>query len=173
MSELDAGVTARATPLDRAWRLGLRAAYRALRVYWRLREPRTRGAVVAVWHRGRVLLVRNSYRPGLCFPAGGIKPGESPIDAAVRELREETGIETTAGDLRATGEIPSRWESKRDLCIFFELQLEVAPPLRPDGREVTWAGFASPEQALAGPLVPPIRAYLERHPTPPAASASS
>lgn len=28
------------------------------------------------------------------MPQGGIDPGESPVDAAVRELREETGIKS-------------------------------------------------------------------------------
>jgi dATP pyrophosphohydrolase len=31
--------------------------------------------------------------------AGGVEPGESAIDAAARELQEETGLETTVTDL--------------------------------------------------------------------------
>jgi len=41
----------------------------------------------------KVVLVRHRYMPGLCFPGGGIAPGESPADAVIRELEEEIGLE--------------------------------------------------------------------------------
>lgn len=42
--------------------------------------------------RGRVLLIRHTYRPGWYLPGGGVKRWESLRDAAVREAREEAGI---------------------------------------------------------------------------------
>ncbi|MBQ8799332.1 MAG: NUDIX hydrolase [Lachnospiraceae bacterium] len=52
-------------------------------------------AMVAEEADGRIVMIRQ-WRPGaereiLELPAGGINQGEEPIDAAVRELREETG----------------------------------------------------------------------------------
>lgn len=41
---------------------------------------------------GKVVLVRHRYMPGLCFPGGGVLPGEAPADAAIRELEEEIGL---------------------------------------------------------------------------------
>lgn len=49
---------------------------------------------VVLDERGRVLLFRHTYRPfapwGL--PSGLLKPNESPSEAIVREVREETGL---------------------------------------------------------------------------------
>ena len=39
-----------------------------------------------------------------CFPGGGLEPGETPRQGAVRELAEETGIEVAADDLHDLGE---------------------------------------------------------------------
>jgi len=62
----------------------------------RARRPRVRAAVVVLSHRGRWLAQRRSTSgllPGLWeFPGGRIERGESPEDAARRELREETGL---------------------------------------------------------------------------------
>lgn len=49
-------------------------------------------ALVALWHGDRMLLVLNRFRRCWELPGGMIDPGEEPRHAAVRELREETGM---------------------------------------------------------------------------------
>jgi ADP-ribose pyrophosphatase YjhB (NUDIX family) len=41
---------------------------------------------------GRILLVRHAEGNVWLLPGGGIEPGETPADAAVREMFEETGL---------------------------------------------------------------------------------
>jgi ADP-ribose pyrophosphatase YjhB (NUDIX family) len=52
--------------------------------------------VVASDGVGKVLLVRHTYLPGWWLPGGGVDRGETTDQAAVRELREETGLIATA-----------------------------------------------------------------------------
>ncbi|MCD0449925.1 NUDIX hydrolase [Actinocorallia sp. API 0066] len=56
--------------------------------------PRTRGAASALLtdDRGRILLVKPTYRPGWLLPGGVIEAGESPLAACLRECQEELGL---------------------------------------------------------------------------------
>jgi 8-oxo-dGTP pyrophosphatase MutT (NUDIX family) len=138
------------------FRLGFRAEL-ALNFFLR---PRSSGAYVAVWLNGRLLLIRNSYKNGYTLPAGKIERGETSIEAARRELREEVGIDAEAQALHERFETLNLSEYKRDRVRIFELRLQQPPAIRLDGREVVWAGFRSPERALQMRLHPAVAAYL-------------
>ncbi len=47
---------------------------------------------------GALLLVRQSYRRGWTFPGGLLKRNEAPAVAAVRETREEVGLDVEVDD---------------------------------------------------------------------------
>lgn len=49
---------------------------------------------------------RRLYWKGIAFPGGHVEPGESFLESAVREVREETGLSVT--DLRLCGTVD--WE---------------------------------------------------------------
>jgi 8-oxo-dGTP diphosphatase len=153
--------------VDLLWRALLTIAYRVLRIWWFLRRPVLRSAFVAVWCDDALLLIRNSYPPGETIPSGGIARGESPREAARRELEEEVGIPAAEEDLVFAGEVVVDYEHKEDHAYIFELHLGRPPQLAPDGREVIRAEFCKFDQLAARPLAPHVRAYLERVAPPP------
>jgi 8-oxo-dGTP diphosphatase len=51
------------------------------------------GALAVLERDGRVLLVRPVYRRVWALPGGVVSRGETPGEAVVREVREETGLE--------------------------------------------------------------------------------
>ena len=70
-----------------------------------LRRVRTRNAVRVIVTDGSSVLMLSDTDPGVpgsqwwVTPGGGIDPGELPVQAAVRELAEETGRAVSAEDL--------------------------------------------------------------------------
>jgi ADP-ribose pyrophosphatase YjhB (NUDIX family) len=51
------------------------------------------GVNVAILEKGQVLLTQRNDFPIWCLPGGAVEAGESLAVAAVREVREETGLE--------------------------------------------------------------------------------
>jgi 8-oxo-dGTP pyrophosphatase MutT (NUDIX family) len=68
-------------------------------------QHRETARVLLLDPQNRIFLLKTHFDPEVQLPArwitpgGGIDPGESPIQAAVRELREETGISVSHSDL--------------------------------------------------------------------------
>jgi 8-oxo-dGTP diphosphatase len=50
-------------------------------------------------HSGRILLVKPTYKPGWEIPGGMVEANESPVQACLREAREEIGLEVRLGRL--------------------------------------------------------------------------
>ena len=152
------------SPLQRAANAGARLFYRLgfrlLKLSWWITRPTLEGVYVAVWHQGRVLLIRNSYHQHYSFPSGRRGRGERPVDAAVRELREEVGIAVGAERLEKAVEMRLVFSRMTDHIHLFELHLAQEPALAPDGREVVWAAFEDPEAALRRRLLPAVARYL-------------
>ncbi len=92
-----------------------------------------------------VLLTRNSPRgphPGWwTLPGGGIDHGEEARQALVREVREETGLDCTPGEVLDVGSThfegtaPSgRREDFHALQVVFDATVSAGEPRRPRGR---------------------------------------
>jgi 8-oxo-dGTP diphosphatase len=148
--------------IDLLFRIAYRNAYRLMRIYWLVRRPDVHGALVAIWHEGKILLVQNSYVPYRSLPGGYVHARETARDAVLRELREETGMSASASELKPVIDEHHEWEGKREHIEIFDLDVTERPRIEVDNREVVEARFFSPEEALKLPLFPPIRRVIER-----------
>ncbi len=109
----------------------------------RARRYRLRPGVYAVLRRGPDVLLtfQEAPVPELQLPGGGIDPGEQPIAALHREVREETGwtiaVERRLGAFRRFTYMPEydRWAEK--LCTVY-----LARPVRALGPPVEVAHVA-------------------------------
>jgi 8-oxo-dGTP pyrophosphatase MutT (NUDIX family) len=149
-----------ATIVDRVYQVAYRSAYRLMRLWWVLRRPRVRGAQIALWYGGELLVIRSSYRAVWELPGGGVQPGESPRDAALRECREEVGIVLPAETLQEAQDTEIVWEHRHDRVTVFEVRLDAQPLPRPDNREIVVAALRSPATLDAGALNPHLARYL-------------
>lgn len=123
-------------------RRALQFAYKIQKRAWRVLRPRTTGVKVMLFNAaGELVLVRNSYGRSDLFvlPGGGVRPFESPSRAAIREIREELGveIETMVPVSRHT----SSAEGKRDTIHLFRAFVD--GQLEPDPIELEQACFVA------------------------------
>jgi len=134
----------------------------AMQLLWRLKwgvlkllRWKTKGVKVMLFNAdGELLLIRNSYGRSHLFllPGGGIKRGEGPAAAALREVHEEVGI--ACEELSFVSVHRNEGEGKRDTIHLFTAVTAAAPV--PDGVEVEEARFfaldALPDNVSAATL---------------------
>ncbi len=80
--------------------------------------PRVSAGALFVDEHDRVLLVEPTYKSYWDIPGGYVEPGESPLTACVREVREELGIEPSIGPLLVIDWAPAQDEGDKILFVF-------------------------------------------------------
>lgn len=111
--------------------------------------------MVVLRHEKEFLLLKRNKMPnaGMFVPVGGkVEPYERPIDTAVRETAEETGIQLTreqltyGGVLTETSPVHYNW-----LCFIFMADIERVPPPTCDEGTLHWI----PREGLLDVPTPP------------------
>jgi len=116
----------------------------------------TVGVFAAILDRDRrILCVRRAYAPhNWTLPGGRVESNESPIEALVREVAEETGCIVEPGELIGVYAAPF----KDDVVLFFECILRSRGEWRPDA-EIAEVAFR-PEDDLPDDLTPRTRVRI-------------
>ncbi|MEZ5211798.1 MULTISPECIES: NUDIX hydrolase [unclassified Gordonia (in: high G+C Gram-positive bacteria)] len=117
-------------------------------------------SAVLVDDDGRVLLVKRGHEPEKghwSVPGGRVEPGETPAQAAVREVREETGLDVRVGDELWTAIVPFGDDSRYEVHDFAATVL--GGELR-SGDDADDARWVAPDQLETLPLSTGLLGYL-------------
>lgn len=108
----------------------------------------TVGVFAAVFDdRQHILCVKRAYADrGWTTPGGRVEPGESPLAALQREVREETGFIVSVGALIGVYAAPF----KDDIVLFFRATVVDRVAWQPDD-EIAAVGYF-PREALPRPM---------------------
>lgn len=102
----------------------------------------TLGTEIAVINEGKILLTLRSDIPMWCLPGGIVEPGETVAQAAVREVREETGLDVILTHLVGIYSRPN-WGQGGDHGVIFAAQ-PVGGTLRPADGEAVAVDYFDP-----------------------------
>ena len=131
-------------------------AHRARRIIWMIFRPTTVGVKMLLFCGDSVMLVKTRYSTNLSLPGGKVNKMEIPREAAMRELREETGI--AVSDCKLAGIYSNFTEFKNDTIVLFTAKTtdaECSP-----GWEISKCGFY-PLSALPEDTSPATRRRIE------------
>lgn len=120
-----------------ARKTGFHLRRRLFHLWFLLRRPLTFGvrAVIHDQAANTVFLIRHTYMPGWQLPGGGVKVGETALDALARELAEEGNIEIAAPPILKSLHM-NRHASRRDhVAIYLVQDFRQTGPKLPD-REI-------------------------------------
>ena len=104
---------------------------------------------------------RRDGKPPWTFIAGELEPGEQPEDTAVREVKEETGLQVRAGEMIGDRVHPKTGRTMLYMAATPTHGTEVFVGDEAELSEVRWVSLAEADQLLPG-MYEPVREYLER-----------
>lgn len=120
-------------------------------------NPKLVAGVLIEWDK-KILLVHPTnaswQKSALGIPKGKVEPNEDPLDAAVRELKEETGISISKDRLDPNVQTAPFYNSKNEveyMLMYYTLKIDSPSEIGMDSNkinknklqleEVDWAGF--------------------------------
>ncbi len=115
---------------------------------WTATLPRKRMGAALLFRdpAERILLVEPTYKPYWELPGGVVEAGESPRDAAAREITEELGLTVVPGRLLVVDWVPPRDGRTDGLMLVFDGGRFTDPVRLAETELRSWA-WCDPEEA--------------------------
>ena len=120
-------------------------------------------AVLIENEQGELLIVKSDYKDHWSLPGGIVDPGESPLEAAVREVEEEVGIKIDPENLQLAM-VASRHSDEfltNQFVFFTQLENNVLSEIKLQESEIVSSKFISKSEVDSndGSLLWAIRAW--------------
>ena len=126
-------------------------------------EPQPVVAAIVTSELGVLIGKRHDGKPPWTFIAGETEPGESPADAGVREVKEETGLDVTAGREIGRRVHPATGRTMIYMAAIPTHGTDVFVRDSDELAEVRWATLAEAEQLMRPyGILGPVRDHIAR-----------
>jgi len=109
-----------------------------------------------------VLMIRDRYGRWT-FPKGHIEAGETPREAAVREVREETGVQARPGEQLGQVDYTLAGGNDKQVTYFFmTYESGEVKPLHAEVADACWVGFEEAQEHVQRHGYPGYRVLLRK-----------
>lgn len=119
-------------------------------------------AVIVTSCIGVLIGRRNDGKPPWTFIAGKIESGESSADAAVREVKEETGLRIRAGGVIGRRVHPRTGRTMVYMAARPTHGTDVFVGDPEELVEVRWASLSEADELMSGQIFEPVRQHIMR-----------